>query len=282
MKHQVAGVDSLVETFLKEFHAERPGLTATILSELPVVSLDGAYSSSYHALLSQLPARLSNAAILDLACGDGYLLSLIAERSDSSCSLEGVDMSAAEIHRAQLRLGSRATLSLGKAQALTSESNTFNFVVCHLALMLMDRPQDVLSEIKRVLKPEGTLSAVVGAEQDANSVSACFRSVLANHEILSKYAGLKFGDRRFGTEAGIRELLLPEFQSVRFQDLTIRRYLDGEGVWEWLSGMYNLYLFDQSRRDAIRQDFLKALTPLCDDIGKVVLSERFRLFVANV
>ena len=79
-------------------------------------------------LLSQLQP---NAAVLDVGCGGGHLLSAIAARN-AGFEVTGIDLNEAQVRRAMLRLksfGARASVRQGSALALPFSDRTFDAVI---------------------------------------------------------------------------------------------------------------------------------------------------------
>jgi ubiquinone/menaquinone biosynthesis C-methylase UbiE len=124
--------------------------------------------SSYAWLADALdPAQHRD--VLDLACGSGPLLELVAARHGDRLCLTGVDMSEAELALARARVpDADLTLYQGLAQEMTFLADASqDAVLCHWALTLMDPVAPVLREVRRVLRPGGTFAAIVDGEMDA-------------------------------------------------------------------------------------------------------------------
>jgi ubiquinone/menaquinone biosynthesis C-methylase UbiE len=236
--------------------------------------------SSYHLLASTLSPRLSNATVLDVACGDGFLLSLLADWSDPTTVLAGLDLSEAELRHARQCLGPRATLYQGRAQALPFLPAAFTHVMCHMALMLMDDAEGVLREIRRVLIPAGVFAAVVGARSPNNPAMDAFAAIFSRYPRLPEYSEVQFGDRRMRSAQGIHELLGQGFIDISVQDLSATKKLSPTQLWEWLADMYDLYLLDESDRYALRYEYLHALEPMVGVDGTISHQVCMRFFVA--
>lgn len=141
---------SAAERFLIDFHARFPGATGQALGNVAVRCGGRGFASSYELLAAQVPA--DSKRVLDVACGDGVLLALIAARCPGA-RLAGIDMSAAELAAARTRLGGQAELVECRAQQLPFADGTFDALTSHMALMLMDDMPVVLRELRRVGGP---------------------------------------------------------------------------------------------------------------------------------
>lgn len=92
--------------------------------------------------------------VLDLCCGHGAMTSLLQERG---CQVTGLDFSAAMLSRARQR-APNAQFEEGDAQDLPFADASFDLVMCNFGIMhLPDQPR-ALSEVRRVLRHNGTFA----------------------------------------------------------------------------------------------------------------------------
>jgi SAM-dependent methyltransferase len=153
--------------FLRAWHAAHPGATAQSVSERRFA--DG--RSSYELLASCMPAG-ADASVLDLACGDGLLTSLLAGRLGEGARILGVDASEDDLVLARARgCPPRVRFSCELASAMSPATASLDAVLCHWALMLFVPLDPVVAEIARVLAPGGTFAAVVPSMWSIGSVS---------------------------------------------------------------------------------------------------------------
>ncbi|MDP3617648.1 MAG: class I SAM-dependent methyltransferase, partial [Rhodoferax sp.] len=154
---------SVQEQFLADFHDRNAGITTRAYQSLPVAMGGKPYVSSYQCLASLVATGDGPHTVLDLACGDGYLLWLLAQQNQPQRTLIGIDLSQGELAAARTRLGESVTLHKGMAQALPLPNDSVDYLLCHMALMLMDPLDQVLCEVRRVLKEGGVFDFAVGA-----------------------------------------------------------------------------------------------------------------------
>lgn len=123
---------------------------------------DDAGRTSYEWLADTVDPG-SHHHVLDLACGSGPLLSLLAARHKGRVQLTGVDMSGDELAVARSRLpDGAASLQAGLAQDMPFlPHGGVAAVLCHWALTLMDPVEPVLREVHRVLRPGGVFAAII-------------------------------------------------------------------------------------------------------------------------
>lgn len=151
------------EQFLVDFHDQRAGVTTQAYMPLRARKAGGEAASSY-AFLADLVLQAGDApVVLDMACGDGYLLQLLADARPGQVFGIGIDLSRGELAAARRRLGPGAALVRSRAQALPLPDAHVDLVLCHMALMLMDDLDRVLRETRRVLRRGGRFSFIVGA-----------------------------------------------------------------------------------------------------------------------
>ena len=94
--------------------------------------------------------------VLDVACGTGTLLQMVAERHPGA-ALTGIDIDPNVLARAKAKVGARAVLELASATALPFSSGTFDIVLSSLAFHHLTREEKVaaMQEVRRVLRPGG-------------------------------------------------------------------------------------------------------------------------------
>jgi ubiquinone/menaquinone biosynthesis C-methylase UbiE len=93
--------------------------------------------------------------ILDIASGEGYGSNLMAKKAKS---VVGVDLSAEAVSAAKTKY-QRPNLNfkIGDATQLDFENGSFDVVVSFETIEHHDQHEKMLSEIKRILKPDGIL-----------------------------------------------------------------------------------------------------------------------------
>jgi SAM-dependent methyltransferase len=106
--------------------------------------------------------------VADICCGCGDVALLIARDLKPSVVL-GIDHSLPAIEYAT-RLAKEfkvrnADFRLGDATALMLEDEQFDFVLCRLSIQIFSRPELILKELHRILKPGGRLY-LIGEDYD--------------------------------------------------------------------------------------------------------------------
>lgn len=266
------------ESFLSMFHNKNPGITSRAISDL-TVQIDGRrFSSSYECLANEIPEFEGPRTLLDLACGDGYLLSRFAARGQSDLSLMGVDLSEGELCAARLRLGNSATLTQGRAQALPIATASLDYVVSHMALMLMDEIEEVLAQVRRVMKRGGIFAAIVGTRPPQSAVFDAYLELLSQYPRKEQFGGLRFGDSRMRSRDGIIQLLSNGFDSIVVQDVLVRRRYTPGALCAWLEDTYDFHMLDAGAQKEFNSKFIKSIEKRCDNDGKVEYTNFFYLF----
>jgi DNA-binding transcriptional ArsR family regulator len=111
---------------------------------------------TWESLTRGLVGLLRLGDVLDVASGDGAVAELLAPRSRTiSC----IDRSVAVLEKARRRLAgfSNVIVSEGDMHDLQSPDASFDTVLLLASLSFTDRPEKVLEEAARVLRPEGLL-----------------------------------------------------------------------------------------------------------------------------
>jgi ubiquinone/menaquinone biosynthesis C-methylase UbiE len=107
-----------------------------------------------------LPYLRPNMTLLDCGCGSGSITVGLAEAVAPGQTI-GVDIAEIEIERARNRSADsgidNVTFELGDVCALEYADNEFDAVFCHNLLEHLAEPVAALSEMRRVLKPDGVI-----------------------------------------------------------------------------------------------------------------------------
>jgi len=124
--------------------------------------------------------------ILDIGCGNGYVLNMLASRCNST--LTGIDVSRSILHAASRR--NRAHIESGRMKffcqdvsAMTFEDSSFSKAYTINTVYFWKDLNSILKEIERVLKPGGL-----------------FINTLYTNETLSRFSHTKFGYNRYTVE----------------------------------------------------------------------------------
>ncbi|MGK5050658.1 class I SAM-dependent methyltransferase [Janthinobacterium sp. RB2P8] len=268
------------ETYLQDFHQRQVGVTSAAFAHLQASSPAGIWASSYDVLTSLVPSVDTPLSVLDLACGDGHLLGLLAARQQAQLQLLGVDMSEAELAAARAVLPASVWLQQGRGQALDVPDASIDCLVSHMALMLMDDIEQVMREIRRVLRPDGQFAAIVARTFLLGEVNDVFMRVfkpIASDAL----PPLRFGDRRTGSETGWRELLDAGFADVAFDDIDVPWTPTPGELWAALLDTYDIDRLDHDARQLLHGAFMEAVAHLQAGDGKIATGWGLRLVRAR-
>ncbi len=103
--------------------------------------------------------------ILDIGCCDGYFTKVLLDNSKAK-SITAIDVLEHAIDHATEMYSNipELTFEYGEAHKLKYADNSFDHVFCLEALEHVENPAQVLSEMKRVLKPGGKIHILIPAE----------------------------------------------------------------------------------------------------------------------
>ncbi|MBS2538887.1 class I SAM-dependent methyltransferase [Catenulispora sp. NF23] len=275
------------EAFLHAFHAEHPAVTSEWLGHGRAP--DG--RSSYELLRDRVAGR---ERVLDLGCGDGLLLDLLAGSDSSEPSagrerprqLTGVDLSPQTLALARKRPALADTrLEEARAQELPFPDSSFDACVSHMALMLMADIEQVAVEVARVLAPGGVLACVVGNGVLLDEAYDRFRA-LAKEEIADTPAAKRMptlGDRRTRTREGFDAILGPAgFAPVEWESVAIDLGGPVDRVWTGVASLYDFEPLDQAAMERLRGAFLDARRDSITPEGTVPFTVQLRLASAEL
>jgi len=264
------------EAFLHAFHAEHPAVTSEWLGDSR--GPDG--RSSYELLRDRVAGRKR---VLDLGCGDGLLLELLAE--ESGRQLAGVDLSPETLALARKRPAlSGTTLEVARAQALPFPDDSFDACVCHMALMLMAEIEQVAAEVARVHAPGGVLAFVVGDGALLGEAYDRFRT-LATEEIEQVPEAERMprlGDRRTRSRDGLDEILAPAgFAPVVVESVALDLGGPFDQVWAGISSLYDFEPLDEAAMARLRSVFLDVFRESITPEGAVPFSYNILIATAQ-
>ena len=162
---------------------------------------------------------IKDMVILDIACGEGYGSNLMSQQAQY---VYGVDIDLETISSAQKKYN-RHNLSFqtGRADLIPIETNSIDIVVSFETIEHHDKHEEMMLEIKRVLKPDGII-------------------------IISTPDKYFYTDKRnFNNEFHVKELYREEFTSLinnhfKVSQLFIQSYING-----------NSYIFRDSHESVI-------------------------------
>lgn len=138
------------QDYLRTYHQQHPGITEAVL-----VRARRSGMTAYQWLAEPAPLR---GAVLDLACGSAPMRAALNPDVDYL----GVDRAAAELAAAHAMATRR--LVRADAAALPVADTSVDAVVCSMALMILQPLEQVLDELRRVLRPGGLLVASIPAD----------------------------------------------------------------------------------------------------------------------
>lgn len=100
----------------------------------------------FHAETARLVEMADPSTILDLGCGEGFVLEALSE-AGVSAALTGIDLSAEAVAEARERVGDRAEILEGDVRDLRSTIDNFDVVMMLEVLEHLDDPADALGLI---------------------------------------------------------------------------------------------------------------------------------------
>ena len=217
--------------------------------------------------------------VLDVGCGGGHLLGLLDTASNSS-TLIGVDLSHGELNVARRTLPSRVLLLRERAQQMSLASGSIDIAVSHMALMLMDDIENVLSEIHRVLVPDGKLAGIVGRTFLLGPLNDIFLDVfkpIAQADLLP----MPMGDRRTRSVDGWTSLLDRDFHDVQTEDVDVSWRPTPSELWSALIETYDIDRLSEPARRKLRDALIAESSSMLDREGRLQTGWGLRLIQAH-
>jgi 2-polyprenyl-3-methyl-5-hydroxy-6-metoxy-1,4-benzoquinol methylase len=118
--------------------------------------LQRALIGHFHRQLTELVRARAPSEILEVGCGEGFVLSALRE-AGVSCPMHGIDFSESAIAEAQRRVPD-ATFSVEDANTLANDGRRYDLVLMIEVLEHLPDPQRMLSLLERLAKRHVVLS----------------------------------------------------------------------------------------------------------------------------
>jgi len=116
------------------------------------------YFDFFGARLVELNPLAKNSKVLDAATGKGAVLAAAARTLDPQAQLVGIDISPKMLQETKKRVPAWVELKEMDAEHLVFSDQSFDIVFCAFAIYFFPDVKAVLSEFKRVLKPNGRIA----------------------------------------------------------------------------------------------------------------------------
>lgn len=240
--------------YLIEAHNKSPSMTPVAFASYKSKNEQNSYEILSNEIDKILLSRdQKDISILDLACGDGFLIQYLTSKLREADNIVGIDMSEGELRLARMKyeVNSNIKFYQAKAQNIPLFDNSIDAIICHMAFMLMLPIEPVVSEIHRVLKSGGFFSAVIG---NAREKQGFFNEIL---KITYQFIDFRYplireiqtGDSRVQNEKGLKELFAKDkgFNgSVDIDDFSLMISTGPQGVWDLIKEMYFVSMLPSS------------------------------------
>lgn len=164
---------------------------AEVLSAPPVAAVRKPDQRAIHRALLDQTVAAPIGDLLDIGCGRGAILKLLASRANRAIGVD-IDADVRDMARAELLLAGLANCSLRKGDMyqLPFEDCSFDTIVLDDVLGSATQPVDALREARRLLRPGGRLFLLLNISADGADAA---RKAVAGW---SADAGLRLGSPR--------------------------------------------------------------------------------------
>ncbi len=119
------------------------------------------WSSMFGQLLFRYLRLAPGLTALDVGCGTGFPLLELADRLGPTGTVHGIDSWAEAVEQAQLKARVRGSTNVhvfhGDAADMPYDSSFFDLIVSNVGVNNFDAPAIVMTECRRVCKPEGRI-----------------------------------------------------------------------------------------------------------------------------
>ena len=163
--------------------------------------IKGQHARSLYPVILKKLSEIPYHTALDLGCGTGEMMRLILQQNKDK-SLYGIDLSEKMLEVAKEKLGNHVNLILSDSEQLPF-SDSFDVVYCNDSFHHYPAPDKVLSEVYRVLKPNGIFV-----------MCDCWQPTIGRAIMNFYMKHSKEGDVKIYSENEIRKLFSVHFSKV--------------------------------------------------------------------
>ncbi len=132
---------------------------------------------AYNAMYKRIRTRVKNKEVLELATGPGVIAKQVADEAKSMIATDYSEKMLAVARRGIVP--SNLMFEYADASALNYEDDSFDVVIIANALHVIPHPEEVLSEIRRVLRKDGLLIAPNFVHDNTKKMSGIFSKALS-------------------------------------------------------------------------------------------------------
>ena len=265
VKKRLVPTEEEWESHLIEAHAREPHMTPEAFAGFSTA--EG--KNSYATLAEFLPIPARDVDVLDLGCGDGHLIPYLLPRLGSGARVTGIDISPEGLQLARAHNADpRVSFIQGRAQSLPLREKSINYVLSHMAFMLMSPIEPVVQEIRRVLRPRGIFAAIVSGGTKTGVYREITRLTgLYVQAHLPQFMEARKGSSNVNSPEGLAQLFA---RDVSIREFHLRYHVPPEGVIEYVKNMYYMPLLPESVRHELYGDLLALARENGDADGKVL------------
>jgi trans-aconitate methyltransferase len=236
-----------LRAMLDRFHKRHPGGTppATIWMR------DDQGRTSYEALIESAGFDGGPQRVLDLGCGDGFLLQQIKERFPRAL-LAGVDLAPTEIETARQALPKAELETADVTAALPFVDESFDIVISHLVVMLLGNADAPFAQVARVLRPGGTFAFLIDDLTNSPSTYVpLLKEAMRGAGTLRPDTNFRHAaDERLHDPDGMRAALSNSGFALRAHSrLTVHGALTKESAWDIIRVSYPIGLLDEEQQE---------------------------------
>ena len=240
------------------------------------------YQVLSNTLLEQKPTPKR---ILDLACGDGHLVEYLSKSLGGNIEVIGVDISEHELEVARSKkYGSVVSFKCERGHQISEHTGSFDAVVCHMALMLMNPVQPVMSEMHRLLRPLGVFAAVIGISGRGEGFFATYQKIFGDFmkEKYPKFVSPPTGDPQIRSIEGLRHIFAEaDFTDVQTTDFGLKVKTEPASVWNFFRDMYLVSLLPIEKKEELRVRVISAAEVASADSNLLDFEFPMRLVIAH-